>query len=307
MSRNPAALNSTKADINASAESVMSRTITLAAPAKVNLILRVLRKRQDGYHDISSLMQPISLHDEIIIKTEHGSGITLSCSNPAVPSDSANLAFQAAELFLNATGLSCRIDLDITKNIPAGAGLGGGSSDAATVLCGLNTLLSAGLGADELMRLGARLGSDVPFFVLGTPAIATGRGEILEGVTLPRFWYVLVNPGFEISTVWAYKNLDLTKTRQDYILSYSCEVFENLDNLAQIMVNDLEAAVFSRYPDICAIKEAILAVGARAALMSGSGSTVFGLFREREAAVKAADRLRDEFDGSHLVYVAEGQ
>ena len=284
----------------------MSRTISLVAPAKVNLILRVLRKRQDGYHEISSLMQPISLHDDIIIDVADGSGITLSCSNPSVPADGANLAYKAAELFLCATGLCLSVNLDIKKEIPAGAGLGGGSSDAATVLAGLNSLLNAGLGIEELMRLGACIGSDVPFFLLGRPAIATGRGEMLEGVALPRFWYVLVNPGFEISTAWAYNNLDLTKVRQDYILSYSCEVFENPDNLVPMMVNDLEAAVFNRYPQVQAIKDAILSAGAKAALMSGSGSTVFGLFQEKADAETAGAALRAGLDSRYLVYVAEG-
>jgi len=284
----------------------MSRTVTLSAPAKVNLILRVLRKRQDGYHDISTLMQPVSIHDEITVRVDVGSGITLSCSNPSVPADNANLAWKAAELFLDCAGITCRVNIDIKKNVPAGAGLGGGSSDAASVLMGLNTLLEAGLGADDLMRLGASIGSDVPFFLLGAPAIATGRGEVIEAVTLPRFWYVLVNPGFEVATAWVYKNLDLTKASQDYILTYSAEVFENLDNLARIMVNDLEAAAFGLHPEVRAIKDAVLSAGAVGALMSGSGPTVFGVFRERSHAQAAAETLKAGLAGGCLVYVAEG-
>lgn len=284
----------------------MSRSVTLFAPAKVNLILRVLRKRQDGYHDISTLMQPVAIYDEITVRVDEGSGITLSCSNPAVPADNTNLAWRAAELFLNHTGITCRAGIDIKKNIPAGAGLGGGSSDAASVLRGLNTLLDAGLGADDLMRIGASIGSDVPFFILGAPAIATGRGEVLEAVPLPRYWYVLVNPGFEVSTAWVYKNLDLTKARQDYILSYSGEVFENPDKLVTIMVNDLEAAAFGLHPGIRSIKDAVLSAGAVGALMSGSGPTVFGLFRGAAQAQAAAETLKAGLAGDYLIYVAEG-
>lgn len=286
----------------------MSRPITLTSPAKVNLSLRVLRRRGDGYHDISSLMQPISLCDDITLQMEDGSGVSVECDNPNVPVDGSNLAARAAEQLLRAAGVVKKVGITIRKKIPVGAGLGGGSSNAATVMSGLNAMLGDVVERERLMHLGAEIGSDVPFFFLEGPAIATGRGEELKAVDLPGYGYVLVNPGFEVSTAWAYKNLDLTNRPQDYILTYSREVFENLDLLASYMVNDLEAATMRRYPELGVIKAALLRSGARGALMSGSGPTVFGVYADMDGAVRAVDRLADALprDKDYFIRAAQG-
>lgn len=277
------------------------------SPAKINLFLRVLRKRCDGYHDIFSAMQPVSLYDEISMEAGDGSGITLSCSSMDVPSGNSNLVFRAAELFLKKTGLQRRLDIRLIKNTPIGAGLGGGSSNAAAVLLALNGLLGAGVSENELMGMAAELGSDVPFFILNGPAEARGRGEVLKRLNIPSYNYVLVNPGFSVSTAWVYGNLDLTKTGEDNILSYSDEVYGNIDSLKELIVNDLETVTLRQHPELSGIKSALVDSGAVAALMSGSGPTVFGLFRDRASAVSASASLEKRFKGKgYSIYAVTG-
>lgn len=276
------------------------------SPAKVNLILRVLRKRPDGYHDIYSVMQPISIYDEITIDVTVGDGIRVACDSTAVPSDRTNLAFKAAAAFLEHTGNKKAIDIFIKKNVPVAAGLGGGSSNAATVLMALDSLLGTGLGEKALMDMAATLGSDVPFFILRGPAVATGRGESLERVKLPSFDYVLVNPGFPVSTAWVYNNLDLTKTPENNILFYSEEALTSHDRLREFLVNDLEAVTIRKYPEVLRLKEMLLESGAIAALMSGSGPTVFGVFPDSLRADTALRDLKVKLDKSVPVFRARG-
>ncbi|HCY19648.1 MAG TPA: 4-(cytidine 5'-diphospho)-2-C-methyl-D-erythritol kinase, partial [Deltaproteobacteria bacterium] len=158
-----------------------------------------------------SLMQPISLYDEISLDIREGRGISIECDNISIPVDRTNLAFKAAEAFFKTTGINNKAIIKIKKRIPVAAGLGGGSSNAATVLMALNELTSLNLSANDLAKIGLAIGSDVPFFLVGKPCLAKGRGEILEPVELPKFWYVLINPGFPVSTQWVYRNLNLTK------------------------------------------------------------------------------------------------
>lgn len=276
------------------------------APAKVNLFLKVLSRRPDGYHEISSLMQPISLYDEISIEIGGGSSIKISCSREDLPSGKDNLVFRAAELFFDKTGFRRAVSITLTKNTPVGAGLGGGSSDAATVLMGLNEMLGADLSEEELVGLGAGLGSDVPFFMMRSSAVASGRGERLRKVNLPPFDYVLINPGFPVSTPWAYNNLDLTKKHEDNILTYSDEAFMDPSRIKEFLVNDLEAVTLEKYPEITDLKKKLLDRGALGALMSGSGSTVFGVFSGQESALSAYESLKADLDESCLVFLARG-
>lgn len=279
---------------------------TFLCPAKVNIFLKVRSKRPDGYHEIYSLMQPVSLYDVIEISLYPGQSTPLRCNGYGVPEGRANLACRAAEAFLEKTGIAAGVGIYITKNIPIGAGLGGGSSDAAGVLMGLNAMTGAGLPESDLKAIGARLGSDVPFFILRGPAIASGRGEVLQRVKTPRCHYVLVNPSIHVSTQWAYSNLDLTKKVKDNTLTYSEADFSSIEKMQGILENDLEAVTALRFPEIGLIKDALTALAADGALMSGSGSTVFGVFSDGKRAETAFERIRKSFGSIYSVYLAEG-
>lgn len=288
----------------------MSLVEKFLCPAKVNLFLKVLGKRPDGYHEISTLMQPVSIYDELTVEIESGSGVEISCSSNQCPSGPSNLAYKAAELFLKKTGIGKKVKLSIVKEIPVGAGLGGGSSDAASVLIALNSMTGAGEAEETLMRLGAEIGSDVPFFILRSSAWASGRGTELKRVALPCYHYVLVNPGFHVSTAWAYGNLDLTKVNQDYNLSYSVEALSRTDNkggLKGLLVNDLETATIAAHPALARLKDVLLENGADGALMSGSGPTVFGVFAGRDSAAAAFEAIKSGLPGGMMIFKAEGQ
>jgi len=254
------------------------------APAKVNLYLRVIGRRSDGYHLLDSLMVPVSLFDEITIEATSGQTyIAVTCDDAMIPSDETNLAYRAAALLCKETGTQARIFIDLHKHIPAGAGLGGGSSDAAAVLKGLNTLLSLKLSEDRLCALGARLGADVPFFIPCRPARVEGIGEILTAAPpLPSCWLVIVVPPFGVSTPWAYRRFDELPAAEkpQAAMVHPWPSPESL-------VNDLERAVIPEYPQIRRMKDALLRLGAEGALMSGSGSAVFGVFQKRLTAEQA--------------------
>ncbi len=267
--------------------------ISVRSPAKVNLFLRVLGKRPDGYHELYTLMEPVALFDEITINAEPGEGIVIKTRDSRIPTDHRNLAHKAAALFLSKTGIKRRLTIGLEKKIPVGAGLGGGSSNAATVLTSLNTLLGTGLDETELLEMAASIGSDVPFFILNSPAIARGRGEKLRRLTLPPLYFVLINPGFSVSTKWVYDNLVLTNHPEDNMLDNSERLFKTLNGLLDTLVNDLEAVTVSKYPEIRRLKGLLMRSGALASLMSGSGPTVFGLFSTRAEAERAFGALTE--------------
>jgi 4-diphosphocytidyl-2-C-methyl-D-erythritol kinase len=285
---------------------MMSNGVTLRAHAKLNLCLKVLLRRPDNYHEIFSVMQPVSLADDVAINEDAGSGIEIACNSPQVPLGSSNLAYRAARAFLDRTGLKRRIVINIEKNIPVGAGLGGGSSDAAGVLMGLDRLFDERLGEKGLMELASGIGSDVPFFLLKSPAIARGRGEVLKRITLPHYEYVLINPGFAVSTAHVYSNLDLTKTREDNNLSYSVEALIKGASVRESLVNDLESVTIREHPEIEGLKKMLLENGAEGVLMSGSGPTVFGVFLERRPADVAFNALKEALGRRCLLFRAQG-
>lgn len=284
----------------------MSSQRTIRSPAKINLLLRVLRKRDDGYHDIISVIQPISLYDEISIEVRSGEGVRIGCNWSEVPTDGSNLAYRAAAVFLKTVGLKRAVKIEIIKKIPVGAGLGGGSSNAAAVLIGLNDMLKAGVTQKRLMDIGVELGSDVPLFMLRGPVVATGRGEVLRRIELPKYQYLLINPGFSVSTAWAYANLDLTKKGEDNNLLYSEESFRALDRLPECLVNDLESVTATKYPDIPRLKRRLIELGASGALMSGSGPTVFGVYNSHVEAAKACKVLTGKLNRRFSLFMAEG-
>ncbi|MBI5893930.1 MAG: 4-(cytidine 5'-diphospho)-2-C-methyl-D-erythritol kinase [Deltaproteobacteria bacterium] len=280
--------------------------LTIHSPAKVNLFLKVLKKRSDGYHDIITVMQPITYYDEIFLDVSDGDDILIECDNKNIPSDNTNIAFKAAKIFLSKTGFAKKVSIKIKKNIPVAAGLGGGSSNAAYVLMGLNEILNAGLSKEDLMEIGEKLGSDVPFFVFGGSAIAAGRGEKLEKIELPKFWYVIINPCFPVSTAWAYENLDLTKKQENINIPFLKKRLKTF-SIEDILENDLENVTVKKYPDIENIKASLKNLGAKGAMMSGSGPTVFGIFENEGAAKSAFDCINKEPKFKKMaVFVAQG-
>jgi 4-diphosphocytidyl-2-C-methyl-D-erythritol kinase len=267
----------------------VSSCLTLKAPAKVNFRLDVLRKRPDGYHDLRMLMQRISLYDDVAITAVATPGIRVITDSADVPADSGNIAWRAADALLRRAGCDAGLEIRISKRIPVAAGLGGGSSDAAAVLMGVNELLALGFSPEELMAIGLQLGADVPFFIFGKAAIAEGIGEQLTEVSgLPQLPLVIVNPGISVATAWVYQNLRLTTEK---VAAKIPLLYESAADLCGILSNDLEAVTISRFPVISEIKERLLALGAVGALMSGSGSSVFAVFADEERAAAAAGQL----------------
>ena len=278
----------------------MKKTITVNCPAKINLSLDVLGKRDDGYHNLSMIMQELSLADVIHISVSEGTQkIELSCSNPHVPIGSDNIASKAAEMFLSETGKSCHVEIHIEKNIPMGAGLGGGSSDAAGVLKALNTLFDAPLSTERLCEIGAKLGADVPFFLYGGSMLAEGIGTVLSKVpALKGAFVLLAKPQFSVSTPFVYKNLKLTEEtlHPDTKAVISALDSGDLEALAKSTGNVLETVTSSMHPEIEEYKKIMVENGAVYSLMSGSGPTVFGVFEDRQKAEASAEILKNKTD-----------
>ena len=256
------------------------------SPAKINLFLKITGKRPDGYHDLITLMCCIDLYDTISIAF-NAKKISVICNNPKVPEDKTNLAHSAATLFLKSLNKQECVEICINKNIPVGAGLGGGSSNAASVLLGLNHYYGSPFSQEELMSMGQSIGADVPFFIFKKPAIASGIGENLEAYEgLTPYKILLIYPGFSVSTTKVYNNFNLgltkIKKKHNFYLSKNQEF-----NIEYHLYNDLEKVTASWYPDIIAAKEALLRHGAIGALMTGSGPTIFGLFSNTEKAQSA--------------------
>lgn len=268
----------------------------IRAPAKINLRLRVVGKREDGYHLLDTVMVPVGLYDEIEIKRakKGKKGLTVTCNHPLVPSGRENLAYKAAALLIEKKGIGAPVHIRIKKRIPVGAGLGGGSSDAAATLIGLDRLFRLKCPKREMLSLAASLGADVPFFIHGTPARARGSGELLSPLSsFPKLWLVILYPGFPVSTAWVFRHLDLKLTKD--IGNTSINSLQGRpERIKRFLINELEGVTFQRYPRVAYLKERLLQEGAAGALMSGSGSSVFGIFSTGQAASKAFRRLRKE-------------
>lgn len=266
--------------------------ITLSAPAKVNLHLKVLGRRADGFHELLTLMQPLDLADQVTVRLG-APGLAIACDHPELNGPD-NLAFRAAAAWYAAAGRPPEAWIGLEKKVPLAAGLGGGSSDAAAVLLALNALHDGLLAPERLVELAAGLGADVAFFLAGETALCTGKGERVQPwPDFPLLDYVLVNPGFPVSTAWVYAELDLAWTKNGGRTKMDCSSGSSL-TLAQILINDLEQATLPAHPELITIKERLMALGARGALMSGSGPTVFGVFAGPEAARLAASQLSDQ-------------
>jgi len=277
--------------------------VKIRAPAKINLTLRVVGKRADGYHLLDTIMLPVSLFDEIDIRKARRAGtkrrgdvplIKITCDHPSVPRDETNLAHRAAALLLKKARSQQPIEIHIRKRIPIGAGLGGGSTDAAATLVGLNRLLRLRLSVKQLENIGLEIGADVPFFIRGRPARARGIGERLRRIRqVPRLWLVILYPGLAVSTAWVYQNLRLKLTKPSVNTSIATSL-KSFAKLGGLLINDLEAVTIKRYPEIGLLKNRLARAGAAAVLMSGSGSSVFGIFGSKRKAQDAFRRLRHE-------------
>ncbi|EDY19746.1 4-diphosphocytidyl-2C-methyl-D-erythritol kinase [Chthoniobacter flavus Ellin428] len=264
------------------------------APAKVNLSLRVLRRREDGFHEIESLMCPLSIFDTIDLSHREEGGLEFVCDDTTLPTGDDNLVVRAAKLFCQSCGFQPRLRIQLTKRIPHGAGLGGGSSDAATTLVGLNRLFETELSREALSAMAADLGSDVPFFIYQSAAVIRGRGEFVEPVAFPHeLPLFLIKPPFGVPTPWAYKHwLD---SREVPGVPYAAQEFS-----WGTLVNDLERPVFEKYLFLADLKSWLLTQPEVAgALMSGSGATVFALLQEKGAAESLASKVAAEF-GTNL-------
>ena len=273
--------------------------ITLLACAKLNLSLDVTGKRPDGYHEMKTVMVSISLCDELTLRLTDDGAVRARCSLPYVPTDGSNLACRAARLFLDRTGRpELGAELDIRKRIPVGAGMAGGSTDAAAVLRGLNALFGAPLDAPALAALGGELGSDVPYCLTGGTALATGRGEVLSPLPpMPDCAVVVCKPYFPISTPMLFSRLDLKKLRCRPDTEALCDALAqgDLPRLARRMYNVFEDVLPRRCAAVGEIKARLLDLGALGAVMTGTGSAVFGLFDDDAAARRAFDALKAEY------------
>jgi 4-diphosphocytidyl-2-C-methyl-D-erythritol kinase len=260
------------------------------APAKINLSLRILGRRADGFHEIETFIAPISLADEIQIKKQPR-WIDLECNDPSIPHGDDNLVVRAAKAFFRETKQNGGVAIELKKKIPHGAGLGGGSSDAAATLLALNELFGTKMSREELARLGSTIGSDVPFFVFASPAICRGRGEIVSPTKLPEpLSVLLLKPDFGVAAAWAYSRWK--DSREIPGISYAAQEFRR-----QTFVNDLERPVFEKFVFLAEIKKWLLEQPeAGAALMSGSGSTIFAVLRDPPSADVLANRVRQELD-----------
>jgi 4-diphosphocytidyl-2-C-methyl-D-erythritol kinase len=273
--------------------------VEFLAPAKVNLSLRVLGRREDGFHEIETLMAPISLFDTLEIERRESGGIEFTCSDPTLPTGSENLAVRAVEHFCVSFGFVPDVRVHLKKAIPHGAGLGGGSSDAATVLLALDRLFQSELPRDKLSQLAAELGSDVPFFIAQSAALCRGRGEIVEPRELPSIPLLLVKLPFGVPTPWAYRqwhgSLEIPGVR------YAPQNFA-----WGALVNDLERPVFEKFIQLAEIKRWLLEQSECAgALMSGSGSTVFAILRERTGGQALAQKIVAQFGLNVWLGIAE--
>jgi 4-diphosphocytidyl-2-C-methyl-D-erythritol kinase len=278
-------------------------SLTVHAPAKINLILRILDRRPDGYHNLWSVMHTVGLTDDVGIKvTPRLPGIRLSCDMEGLSSDQTNLVSKAAAAVLDHARLSVGIDLDLRKRIPMGAGLGGGSSDAAATILGLNQLLKLGWSTAKMAEVGQALGSDVAFFLFAPCAIVCGRGETVRPVTVEGSrWIVLVKPPFGVETKWAYQELAAVRTAVRPLSEQHAAMDRRnrftWSDLTAAVENDFEAPVFAKHPLLRHIRRTLLDLGARIALLSGSGATVFGIFDEESAASRAGAHLKGGSQG----------
>lgn len=277
--------------------------IKIVCPAKINLSLDVLSRREDGYHIVKMLMQSITLEDLITVR-KINSGIKIYCDTKDVPCNESNTAYKAAKLMFENFNIIGGLEILIDKKIPVGAGLAGGSTNAAGVIKAINELYDLKLTLKDMMEIGVKIGADVPFCILGGTALAQGIGEVLTPLKpLGTLWCVLAKPNFSVSTREVYSKLKIDEIPKHPDIDRLIGYIEKKDyiNLAENMVNVLENVTMKDYPIIFEIKNIMMEFDALGSLMSGSGPTVFGLFDSKNSAEKCYNRLRDYLKEVFLV------
>ena len=272
--------------------------ISLKSRAKINITLDVIGKMPNGYHDLSMIMQTVNLYDLVYIRKMHAEGIKLTTNLKWLPNDEGNIVYQAAKLFKETQGIDTGLSIELNKRIPVAAGLAGGSSNAAATLIGLNTLFETGLSQQELMQMGVKLGADVPYCILGGTALAEGIGDILTPLApMPDCYVLIAKPKINVSTAVVFKSLDIPaiQTHPDNKKVIDAIEKKDIGTVAKGMCNVLETVTEKKYPVIRKIKDVMLQYGAKGAIMSGSGPTVFGIYNSRSQAKKAVYRLKLDY------------
>ena len=282
------------------------KEIEIDSYSKINLTLNILAKRQDGYHDIETIMQSVNLTDRICIKEEK-EGIKIKCNHPLVPVDDQSLTYRSAEIILNRCRITKGVKIEIDKKIPLASGMAGGSANSASILVGINKLFTLNLSNKDLREIGEELGMDVPFCIQNGTALAYHKGEKVTPLPLinPPLWIIIINPGFEIPTKWAYNNLDFDQIKKEKnntkaMLKALKEM--KLHEIANNLFNSFEGLIIKKYPEIGKIKDKLIQEGALGALMSGSGPTVFGIAKNKEQALKVYEKLKLEYKSIWVVH-----
>ena len=282
-------------------------SIVLKSFGKINLGLDVVRRRPDGYHEVRMIMQTVGLCDTLVMKKTAGKAVTMRCDLSFLPTDRKNLVYQAVELMKEKYHISSRITVDLKKRIPVAAGMAGGSSNCAAAIKGMNELFGLNLSKEEMCEIGVLLGADVPYCIWGGTALAEGIGEKLTRIPpIPDCWILIAKPGISVSTAFAYKNLKLDQLERHPDIDGMIRDLEeqNLDGICSKLENVLETVTIPKHPIIRELKEHLLEHGAEGALMSGSGPTVFGIYKEKRTARKALESLRSIQDVKQA-YVVE--
>lgn len=282
------------------------KKIEIDSYSKINLTLNILAKRQDGYHNIETIMQSVNLADRIFIKEEK-EGIRIKCNHPLVPVDTQSLTYRSAEKILNRYRITKGVKIEINKKIPLASGMAGGSANSASILVGINKLFALNLSNKDLREIGEELGMDVPFCIQNGTALAYHKGEKVIPLPLinPPLWIIIVNPGFEIPTKWAYNSLDLDqikKEKNNIEAMLKALKERELEGIAKNLFNSFEELVIEKYPEIGKIKDRLTEEGALGALMSGSGPTVFGIAQNKEQALKIYEKLKPEYKSIWIVH-----
>ncbi|MGD8779906.1 MAG: 4-(cytidine 5'-diphospho)-2-C-methyl-D-erythritol kinase [Ignavibacteria bacterium] len=268
--------------------------IEIKSPAKINIGLNILNKRHDGFHNLQTIFYPLyDLYD--LIKIKKSDHFYFESNNEILTNDESNLIIKAVKLLEKTTQRSFNVEIELIKNIPMGAGLGGGSSNAATVLVSLNEMFKLGIQYDQMIDLALELGSDVPFFIKSKPSIGFSRGETLKQIDLDIVKPILiVNPGIHISTKEAFASVEIKQPKLDFN-QISVSDLSDYNYLKKNLTNDFEEFVFSKYPEIGSIKSTMYEMGAKYSLMSGSGSTVYGIFEKVSNAKTALDHFPADY------------
>ena len=272
------------------------RQIILKAYAKINLGLDVLRKREDGYHDVRMIMQSVGLYDKLTLKKIAKDEIVLSSNVGSLPNNEKNLVYKAISLIKKECGITSGVKADLEKNIPMAAGMAGGSTDAAAALIGMNKLFDLGLSQEKLMEIGVKIGADVPYCIMGGTALSEGIGEVLTQLPpMPHCYILIAKPRISVSTRFVYENLEADKLPYHPDIDGMMESIRqgNLNGVADRLSNVLETVTEKKYPIISQIKAAMMDAGALNSLMSGSGPTVFGIYEDKDTAMKALNKIQD--------------